>query len=242
VADYVHGHDGLGNTGAASPAGSPCGVSAAQFIVDAVNAAPGEVTLLALASLTNVALALHLDSSVAQKLKAIVWLGGAFFCMGNVNPATEANVWHDPEAADWVLGALPDGVLSWVGLDVTTGCVLSGAQLDGLRDGGGRFGRYSWAISQFYKAYHVQNQGVDGIFLHDPTAFLAVLRPELFHWTLGAVRVATEGCARGKTLMDTGAKKWVCDNSWAGRPRCSVALTARSDDIVLAVLELLGRQ
>ena len=77
--------------------------------MDKVNAAPGEVTVLALASLTNVALALHLDPGIAGKLKRLVYLGGAFFVMGNVNPATEANVWHDPEAADWVLGAFPDG-------------------------------------------------------------------------------------------------------------------------------------
>ncbi len=117
--------------------GSPCGRSAAQFIVDAVNAHPGEVTLLALASLTNVALALHLDPSIAGKLRSLVYLGGAFFVMGNVNPSTEANIWHDPEAADWVLGAFPDGVTSIVGLDVTTRCIMTSEDLDKLRDSAG---------------------------------------------------------------------------------------------------------
>ena len=85
---------GLGNTGASAPTGSPCGVSAAQFIADAVRAAPGEVTLLALASLTNVVLAVRLDPAVATNLGSLVVLGGAFNCMGNVNPAAEANIWH----------------------------------------------------------------------------------------------------------------------------------------------------
>ena len=84
----------MGNTGAGVPTGSPCGVSAAQFIADAVRAAPGEVTVLALASLTNVVLAVRLDPAVATNLGSLVVLGGAFNCMGNVNPAAEANIWH----------------------------------------------------------------------------------------------------------------------------------------------------
>ena len=172
----VHGSDGLGNTGAASPKHSPSGKSAAQFIVDTLNEhPPGSVTLLALASLTNVALALHLDPTIASKLGGLVFLGGAYFVMGNVNPATEANIWHDPEAADWVLGSFPDGVVRCVGLDVTTRTIMSGADLDGMRDAGGRFCSYAWSISQYYKAYHVRTMGMDGIFLHDPTALVAVL-------------------------------------------------------------------
>ena len=94
----MHGSDGLGNTGAASPTHSPAGKSASQFIVDTLNEhPPGSVTLLALASLTNVALALHLDPTVASKLGGLVFLGGAYFVMGNVNPATEG---ARPDAAD----------------------------------------------------------------------------------------------------------------------------------------------
>ena len=59
-----------------------------------MRAAPGEVTLLALASLTNVVLAVRLDPAVATNLGSLVVLGGAFNCMGNVNPAAEANIWH----------------------------------------------------------------------------------------------------------------------------------------------------
>ena len=59
-----------------------------------MRAAPGEVTLLALASLTNVVLAVRLDPAVATNLGSLVVLGGAFNCMGNVNPAAEANIWN----------------------------------------------------------------------------------------------------------------------------------------------------
>ena len=53
----------------------------------------------------------------------------------------------------------------------------------------------------------MRSVGLDGIFLHDPTALVAVLAPQLFGWHDGAVRVACDGLARGKTLLDTGAKK-----------------------------------
>ena len=251
-----------------SPAGSPAGVSAAQFIVDAANAAPGEVTVLALAAMTNVALALRLDPSVATKLKRVVVLGGAFFVMGNVNPASEANIWHDPQAADEAFTAFPDGVCCLVGLDVTQRSIMSGACLDALRDSGGRFAAYAWSICQFYKAYHMHSVGLDGIYLHDPTALVAVLQPQLFGWTDGAVRVATDGVARGKTLMDVGTKKcahthgddalpsvhpcsdipaqtrhsWAGNNDWVGRSKCRVALTLQAEAVLDVVTTLLSRR
>jgi uridine nucleosidase len=277
---------GLGNTGAGTPAGSPCGVSAAQFICDACAAAPGEVTVLALASLTNVALALRHDPALARTLGSLVVLGGAFNCMGNVNPAAEANIWHDPEAADEALGALPDGVARVVGLDVTQSSIMSAAALDTLRDAGGvqarsdccpvfhadacpgvpgagRFSAYCWSICQFYKAYHTRSVGLDGIFLHDPTALVAVLQPQLFGWQDGGVRVACEGVARGRTMMDAGTKKcapsvhvcalsvlkadahavrsWVSANDWTGRPKVSVALSLDAPAVLQVVTDLLSK-
>lgn len=214
--------------------------------------------MLALASLTNVALAVRLDPAVASNLGSLVVLGGAFNCMGNVNPAAEANIWHDPEASDEALGMFPDGVVRVVGLDVTQQCIMTGAQLDVLRESGGarlralpcsppsdaghcagRFSAYTWAICQFYKAYHVRSVGLDGIFLHDPTALAAVLAPELFGWNDGAVRVSCDGLARGKTLMDTGVKNWVGANDWVGRPKCRVALTVDAPGVLALITRLL---
>jgi inosine-uridine nucleoside N-ribohydrolase len=80
------------------------------------------------------------------------------------------------------------------------------AAADGRRCAG-KYGAYCWSICQFYKAYHARTVGLDGIFLHDPTALAAVLAPQAFGWTDGAVRVACDGLSRGKTLMDAGTKK-----------------------------------
>ncbi|TYK19606.1 putative uridine nucleosidase 2 [Cucumis melo var. makuwa] len=89
VADFVHGNDGLGNQNFPPPNGKPIDQAAAVFLVEQANLYPGEVTLVALGPLTNIAL---LDSGFAKKIGKIIILGGAFFVNGNVNPAAEANV------------------------------------------------------------------------------------------------------------------------------------------------------
>ncbi|KAL2903999.1 putative uridine nucleosidase 2 [Bienertia sinuspersici] len=94
IADFVHGADGLGNQNFPPPKGKPIEQSAADFLVEQANKYPGEVTLVALGPLTNVALAIQLDPEFAKNIGNIVILGGAFAVNGNVNPAAEANVRH----------------------------------------------------------------------------------------------------------------------------------------------------
>lgn len=76
---------------------------AANFIIDTVRANPGEVTILALGPLTNLALALRMAPDIADDIKSIVYMGGAFFVWGNVTTAAEFNWWFDAEAAAIVL-------------------------------------------------------------------------------------------------------------------------------------------
>ena len=104
--------------------------AAADFLVRTLNAAPGEITILALAACTNIARAMQKDASIASKWQQLVILGGAFQVPGNVSPAAEANIMGDPEAADWVVS---HGENVWMlGLDVTHSCSLSGEQLRSL--------------------------------------------------------------------------------------------------------------
>ncbi|CAD7702848.1 unnamed protein product [Ostreobium quekettii] len=230
VADFVHGQDGFGNTHQPRPKGSKEeAMSAAEFIQQKVNQFPGRITILALASLTNVALALSLDETIGSKWAELVYLGGAFFRNGNVNPAAEANTLGDPEAADYVF-ALGNHI-KVVGLDVTVGCQLTAADLDALDDGSPH-GRFLHAISQTYHAFYAKHYGINGMCLHDPTAFVAVIAPEFFKWTEGSVRVSTEGITRGMTIMDAGFCNWVGPNAWSGRPRVQVALGVDETKVV----------
>ncbi|RDY08576.1 putative uridine nucleosidase 2, partial [Mucuna pruriens] len=127
IADFVHGADGLGNQNFPPPKGKPLEESAAAFLVHQAKANPGKVTVVALGPLTNIALAIQLDPEFAKNIGQIILLGGAFAVNGNVNPAAEANIFGDPDAADVVFTSGAD-VLA-VGINVTHQVVLTGVYL-----------------------------------------------------------------------------------------------------------------
>ena len=84
--DFVHGKDGFGNVDLPPPTGRPIAQPAAAFIVETVMAHPGEVTLVVLGPMTNIALALALEPELPQYVKAVVAMGGVLEVMGNVSP------------------------------------------------------------------------------------------------------------------------------------------------------------
>ncbi|KAG2502004.1 hypothetical protein HYH03_000500 [Edaphochlamys debaryana] len=236
IADFVHGADGFGDVGLPQPKGRAEECHAAEFLVRTIAAHPGRVTVLALAPLTNIAQALMLDPALGDKWADLIILGGAFFVNGNVNPAAEANIFGDPDAADLVLGSTER--LRILGLDVTQQCRMTGAELEALR-GRGPHGSFVADISRFYLGYHREWYGMDAIFLHDPTAMAAVLRPDLFEWRRGAVRVASEGVTKGQTVLDASAKGFHGHNGWEGWPRVQVALGVAAEEVVGLITQLL---
>ena len=104
-AEFVHGDDGLGNTGQPRPRGRVTGESAAAQLVRLARAEPGALSLLAIGPLTNLGLALLLEPELPMLLRQVVVMGGAFATAGNVGPLSEANIGNDPEAARLVVSA-----------------------------------------------------------------------------------------------------------------------------------------
>ncbi|KAH9621833.1 hypothetical protein KSS87_013919 [Heliosperma pusillum] len=233
VADFVHGSDGLGNIFLPDPNMKKCAKNAAEFLVDKVSEYPGEVTVLALGPLTNIALAIKRDSSFASKVKKIVVLGGAFFSLGNVNPAAEANIYGDPEAADVVFTSGAN--ITVVGINLTTQVKFTDKDLQELRESKGKHCRRITDMCKFYRDWHVKSDGVYGIFLHDPVSFVAVVRPDLFTYKKGVVRVETQGVCVGHTLLDQGLKKWNSDNPWTGYSPISVAWTVNVEQVLMYI-------
>ena len=80
---------------------------------------------------------------------------------------------------------------------------------------------------------------MEAMFLHDPTAFAAVIAPECFTWKQGAVRVVTEGLACGMTIMDLGNKTWNSPNGWMGKPAVKVALNVNSKRLTELIYDRL---
>ncbi|KAF3549654.1 hypothetical protein DY000_02001939 [Brassica cretica] len=230
VADFVHGKNGLGEVSVPLPSRNKCDKSAAQFLVEKVSEYPGEVTILALGPLTNLAIAIKRDSLFASKVKKIVVLGGAFFALGNVNPAAEANIYGDPEAADVVFTCGAD--ITVVGINITTQLKLTDDDLLALRDSKGKHAKLLSDMCKFYRDWHVKSDGVYGVYLHDPVSFVAVVRPDLFTYKKGVVRVETQGICVGHTLMDQGLKRWNGSNPWVGYSPVSVAWTVDVDGVL----------
>uniref|UniRef100_A0A452XS39 uridine nucleosidase n=2 Tax=Aegilops tauschii subsp. strangulata TaxID=200361 RepID=A0A452XS39_AEGTS len=205
VADFVHGSDGLGNVPVPAPTTKKAEQTAAEFLVDKVSQFPGEVSVLALGPLTNIALAIKMDPSFVTKVKKIVVLGGAFFAAGNATPSAEANIHSDPEAADMVFTSGAD--IAVVGLNITTQVSFTEADLSELRSSGGKQAQFLCDICKFYSDWHLHSYGDPAVFLHDPVSLAALVRPELFTFRKGVVRVETQGICRGHTSMDMGLKK-----------------------------------
>ena len=127
-APHIHSEDGLGGLAAKYPPGGSvrAGIAAAK-IVEHVMASPGEITLIALAPLTNVALALRLEPRLASSVKEIVLMGGAVRVPGHVSPVASANMLNDPDAAAAVYAS--GARLVQAGLDVALPTIISPAHL-----------------------------------------------------------------------------------------------------------------
>jgi inosine-uridine nucleoside N-ribohydrolase len=204
--DFIHGADGLGNLPSrmASQGKAPDTRSAAQFIVDAARAAPGQITLVPVGPLTNIAAALALEPALPKLVKNVILMGGAVKAGGNVSPVAEANIWNDPHAADAVFTAGFD--LTLIGLDVTYQVVLPVAMFESVA------ARHKHPLTdallhavRFYSAFYATRfpdlKAEPGCFGHDVLAFIALLHPELFGFAEGRLRCVSDGIAQGQTIL-----------------------------------------
>lgn len=212
---HIHGEDGLGSMRRRPPKRGAESESAVDFLVRIVNAHPGEIALITVGRLTNVALALQQDPSIAGKMRELIVMGGALGLRGhggNVTPVAEANLFGDPEAADLVCRS--SAPMTLVGLDVTHETIMSEAFFSEL-NGSGRAGRFIYDMSRVYTAFHHEQSGVDGCYVHDSSAVAYALEPDLFAVTTGALRVETQGMARGQSIFAPAGRGWVTGH-WSG--------------------------
>lgn len=193
----VHGPDGLGGTSfLTTDGGQPLYVeypaaldprTAPALILDTAAEHPGEVTLLAIGPLTNLALALRQDPARFRLLQELVIMGGTFRNDGNTGPRTEFNIHVDPEAAQEVFNS---GVpITLVPLDCSEQTRLMAHE----RDGDGPVHRFVRDATDMIVAFHKRFEGFEGCFHHDPLAAGVALDPSFVSGVTVRVDVETKG-------------------------------------------------
>ena len=202
-ARHVHGANALGDF-PVPPNSRSCldGRRGHRMMIDLIRANPGEVTIIAVGRLTNLARALDKDPEIARLVQGVIVMGGAFGTnghTGNVSPVAEANIAGDPDAADAVFTAY--WPVTIVGLDVTQEVVIDIPMLQRLRDQGGEHGAFLHDLSRFYLGFHQRSRKLDGIFAHDSLAVVYAVDPTLFTTREGPVRVICGGLASGQTIQ-----------------------------------------
>jgi inosine-uridine nucleoside N-ribohydrolase len=228
-AAHIHGGDALGDIVISDEeplaGGGAASERAAVEIARRALEAPGEITVLALGRMTNVALALRLAPEVAEALAGVVVMGGAVRVPGNASPVATANLYEDPESAAILYDS---GVpIVQVGLDVCDHCGFSDAQFERLRGCPAPAVQLLASASEYTQAaYRRLGRLAEGeaVRYNDVPAVAAAIDPTLVSTTRLAVAIDTNSdLTRGQTVVDwygmTGraANAEVCLEVDAGR-------------------------
>ena len=189
---HVHGKNGLGNVRILKPRFRK-GQNLASFL-----SSQGRFQILSLGPLTAVASLLRTSPQIVSQISRCVIMGGGFG-KGNVTPYAEFNVHSNPEAAGEVFRSNVTKLL--VPLDVTEKVRLYGGDLERLkRSGNSPVSKSIAGMLRFYFNFEKKKKGFLGGYMHDPSAFVAMIHPELFEFRRAEVTVDTVGKTRGRTI------------------------------------------
>jgi purine nucleosidase len=202
TATWFHGKDGLGDHGFTPSTRTAATGDAIDAFVETVLANPG-IEIITLGPLTNLALALARDPTLARAISRLVVMGGAPCCEGNVTPAAEFNIWVDPEAARAVFASgAPIELIGWH--LCRHAAVLNQQDIEQIHALNTPLAEFAIRCnSTAAVAFHTQT-GEHGISLPDPVAMSILLDPKLKldtsrHYV--AIECASD-LTRGMTVVD----------------------------------------
>ncbi len=214
-AGEFHGAEGLGDL---SPFETRKGVEAepaADALIRLVMERPaGEVTLIMMGPMTNLALALRKEPSLASRLKQVVAMGGARSEGGNITASAEFNIWADPDAAHEVLSSPAKVVM--LGLDATHQVRVSEERIQTIEAIDNDPARTVAAMLRFSQRIEREIVGWHSAPLHDPCTVAYVLAPELFDVVPADIRVECDSdLTRGHTAVEFRVKPEDTRHLWA---------------------------
>lgn len=200
-APEVHGDDGLGNVGLAKSSREPVTEDAALQLIRLARSAPGTFDVVATGPLTNLAMALILDPGLPSLVRHVTVMGGTATVIGQMTPVAEANIWHDPAAAELVFNA--GWPITMVGLDVTNSTLLTPLAQRRLAASETPTGRLTWAMLQHYLDFSERIFGRRVCPIHDPLAAAVAIDPSYVTQSIQAdVHVEDWERTRGLTIVD----------------------------------------
>jgi purine nucleosidase len=233
LAPETHGNTGLGYAKLPEPQIQPIGQHGSDFLIEQVLSNPGEITLVAIGPLTNVALAIRKEPRFAKSLREIIIMGGAIRHEGNTTALAEFNTYVDPHAAHIVFHAGIPTTL--VPLDVTYQCILMASDVERLMKTDSPITKFIKDSTDFYMEYHDAWQGIQGCIINDPLALALTFAPELCDYQSLPVDVdISGGVSMGKTFADF--------YNYQKKPaNMRVALGVRARDFIELFLERMER-
>jgi len=260
----THGPLGIGHARLPTPTRPLSPRHAADLLIEEARRRPGEITLVALGPLTNVALAVQREPDLPRLLRRLVIMGGSYRSPGNTAPTTEWNISVDPEAAKVVFTAfgasadLPRPTA--LGLDVTERARFTPEHMTRLARRAGSqpndallagedirpFGPEPRSVAsksvvlfvadalRFYMEFHRRFDGFYGAFIHDPLALAAALDPTLVRTEAVTVDVELDG------RLTTGETVADWRHVWGRPPNVDVAVAVDADRFLDALVERVG--
>lgn len=202
-ADWFHGADGMGDMNYPAPQTAAAGTDAIEELIRRFEAAPGEIELVTLGPLTNIALALEREPRLAQWVKHCFVMGGAACCVGNVTPAAEYNMWVDPEAAHRVFhSGMPITMIGWE--HSRHDAAISQVEVDDILNLKTELAQFAIDCNRVATHASIVIQKASGLMLADPVAMAVALEPSVcISQKMHYVDVACDAeLTRGMTVVD----------------------------------------
>ena len=200
TAQDTHGEDGLGETNY-EEADVKINYGGVDFILE--NSRKGDISVIALGPLTNLAKAIERDEEGFNMINEIVSMGGAFRSHGNCSQVAEFNYWVDPHGVkeDFDRSKVP---FSMVGLDVTREIILTPNLIELIKQIGGDIANFIVDITRFYVDFHWNQERTLGCVINDPLAVAYFIDRTLCDGFTSYLDIVTDGKAIGQTLVDVG--------------------------------------
>ena len=229
LAPETHGDRGLGYAQLPSPQSRPIVQHGSDFLIEQIMSNPGEITLVSIGPLTNLALAIRQEPRIVQAVKEVFIMGGALRHEGNTTPLAEFNTYVDPHAAHIVYhSGIP---ITLTPLDVTYQCILLADDVLHIKEVGSDIPAFIEAATRFYMEFHDEYQGIQGCVINDPLTLALTFMPDLCNYEEYYVDVdISGGVSMGKTFADF--------YEMTGKPaNMKVALGVRARDFINLFVE-----